>query len=254
MSKKIVAFRALLAILFFAGGCEQPVKFGVVADIQYHPGKPLGTRYYSASLDKLKEALAQFDGEKVQFVVNLGDTIDHDIQTFDGLMPLFKGAKVPVHHVTGNHDFDVEAKPRIESCPRSGWRRVITVFPREVGSSSSWTGLNSVILTRPMKPLEENPKPSTRGSARRGRRMPNVGTEASAGIRSFGWSVNSKKPREPKRGSSSYAISLPGPKTRTTSGITRKSSPSWSGTARPRPTSPAITTPEAMPSRTASIT
>jgi predicted MPP superfamily phosphohydrolase len=107
MGRKRIVFIAALAAIFFVGGCKKAIKFGIVADIQYHPGKPLGTRYYSASLDKLKEALAQFNREKVHFVVNLGDTIDHHIQTFDSVMPLFKALKAPVYHLVGNHDFDI---------------------------------------------------------------------------------------------------------------------------------------------------
>jgi len=108
MSKKNLAISAALAVILIAGGCKKTVKFGVVADIQYHPGKSLGTRYYSASLNKLKEALSQFNREKVQFVINLGDTIDHQVQTFDSVMPLFKASKAPVYNLIGNHDFDVQ--------------------------------------------------------------------------------------------------------------------------------------------------
>jgi len=108
MRKKTLFSIILLAILLLAVACKKTITFGVVSDVQYHPGKPLGTRYYSASLGKLKEALARFNQEKVDFVVNLGDTIDHHIQTFDGVMPLFKSLKVPVYHVIGNHDFDIQ--------------------------------------------------------------------------------------------------------------------------------------------------
>ena len=108
MSKKNLAISAALAVILLAGGCKKTVRFGIVADIQYHPGKPLGTRYYSASLDKLKEALARFNQERVSFVVNLGDTIDHHVQTFDSVMPMFSALKAPVYHLVGNHDFDIQ--------------------------------------------------------------------------------------------------------------------------------------------------
>jgi len=108
MRKKTFAAIILLTFVFLAGGCKKTISFGVVADIQYHPGKPLGTRYCSASLNKLKEALAQFNQERVSFVLNLGDTIDHHIETFDSVMPLFKALKAPVYHLVGNHDFEVQ--------------------------------------------------------------------------------------------------------------------------------------------------
>jgi predicted phosphodiesterase len=94
-----------------------------VADIQYHPGKPLGTRFYSASLGKLKETLTRFNREKVEFVVNLGDTIDHHIQTFDAVLPLFKSLKAPLYHVVGNHDFDVQPGNEPGVLPALGLKR-----------------------------------------------------------------------------------------------------------------------------------
>ena len=108
MRKNTAAWLILLAVIWAASGCRKAVTFGLVADIQYHPGKPLGTRYYSASIDKLREALAEFGREKVQFVFNLGDTIDHNIQSFDDVMPLLRGFRTPVYNLVGNHDFDVQ--------------------------------------------------------------------------------------------------------------------------------------------------
>jgi len=109
MRKKTASWIVLLALVGLAVGCRKAVRFGVVSDVQYHPGKPLGNRYYSASADKLKEALARFNEEKVQFVFNLGDTIDHNIQSFDGIMPLFEALKAPVYHLIGNHDHEIQA-------------------------------------------------------------------------------------------------------------------------------------------------
>lgn len=130
MRKKTLAVFALLAVIFLAGGCKKTVEFGVVADIQYHPGKSLGTRYYSASLDKLKKALAQFNREKIQFVFNLGDTIDHHIQTFDSVMPLFEALKAPVYHVVGNHDFDIQEGNEDRILPALGLRRSYYAFAK----------------------------------------------------------------------------------------------------------------------------
>ncbi|MFZ2055635.1 MAG: metallophosphoesterase [Candidatus Aminicenantales bacterium] len=109
MWKKALAISSAFAVIVLTGACKKTIEFGVVADVQYHPGKPLGNRYYSTSLDKLKDALAQFNKEKVQFVINLGDTIDHDFRSFDAVMPLFKMSKAPVYNVVGNHDFSVKA-------------------------------------------------------------------------------------------------------------------------------------------------
>jgi len=130
MSKKNLAISAALFIVFLTSGCKRTVKFGVVTDIQYHPGESLGTRYYSASPGKLEEALAEFNLGKVQFVVNLGDTIDHDVQSFDGVMPVFKALKVPVYHVVGNHDFDVQAGDEESVLPALGLKQTYHAFDK----------------------------------------------------------------------------------------------------------------------------
>jgi manganese-dependent ADP-ribose/CDP-alcohol diphosphatase len=130
MTKKIAALSAALTAVLLAGACKKSVRFGVVADVQYYSGKPLGTRYYAASLDKLKEALAEFNKEKVQFVFNLGDTIDTNIRSFDAVMPLFKMLKVPVYHVIGNHDFNVEAGEEGKVLPALGLKETYYAFSR----------------------------------------------------------------------------------------------------------------------------
>jgi predicted MPP superfamily phosphohydrolase len=130
MSKKNLAISAALAVILITGGCKKAIKFGIVADIQYHPGKPLGTRYYSASLDRLKEALARFSQERVSFVFNLGDTIDHHIETFDSVMPLFRALKAPVYPVVGNHDFEVQEGNEDKVLPELGLKDTYYAFAK----------------------------------------------------------------------------------------------------------------------------
>jgi manganese-dependent ADP-ribose/CDP-alcohol diphosphatase len=130
MRKKALLSIALLVGLCVAGACKRTITFGVVADIQYHPGKPLGTRYYSASVDKLREALARFSRDKVQFVFNLGDTIDHNIQSFDGVMPLFRAFRAPVYHLLGNHDHDVQAGDESGILPALGLKASYYAFTK----------------------------------------------------------------------------------------------------------------------------
>ncbi len=131
MSRKTIVLFAVLVVILLAGGCSKTVKFGVVADVQYYSGKPLETRYYSASLDKLKEALTQFNKENVQFVVNLGDTIDTNIRSFDAVMPLFKSLKAPVYQVVGNHDFGVGTGEEEKVLPALGLEDTYYAFSRE---------------------------------------------------------------------------------------------------------------------------
>jgi hypothetical protein len=52
---------------------RQPIfRFGVVADPQYAPIAPSGTRYYSNSLRKLNQAIKVFNEETLEFIVTLG--------------------------------------------------------------------------------------------------------------------------------------------------------------------------------------
>lgn len=130
MLKKIFAISAVLAVVLLAGACRKTVTFGVVADVQYYSGKPLGTRYYAASLDKLKGALTEFHRSKVQFVLNLGDTIDTNIRSFDAVMPIFDLAKAPVYHVVGNHDFNVKEGEEEKVLPALGLNVAYYAFSR----------------------------------------------------------------------------------------------------------------------------
>jgi len=130
MRKNTAAWLVLLAVILPAGGCRKAVTFGLIADIQYHPGKPLGNRYYSASIDKLKEALAEFSGNKVQFIINLGDTIDHNIQSFDDVMPLLRAFRKPLYNLVGNHDFDVQPGNEGRVLPALGLKKSYYAFAK----------------------------------------------------------------------------------------------------------------------------
>ncbi len=84
------------------------VSFGVIADLQYCDADPLINRYFRNAPAKLHEAIRFFNRRQLDFVVNLGDTIDHDYESFDGILPLFSSCQAPVYHVLGNHDYEVE--------------------------------------------------------------------------------------------------------------------------------------------------
>lgn len=91
------------------GGLNPPLfKFGIIADVQYCDTDTRGTRHYRASKDKLKEAFMRFNEEKVDFVLNLGDLIDHDYESYSCLLDIIKQSEAPVYHILGNHDFSVE--------------------------------------------------------------------------------------------------------------------------------------------------
>ena len=87
------------------------LRFGLIADPQYAPIAPNDrlNRHYAQSLGKIEAAIAQFNGEDLDFVVTLGDVIDRDWENFDRVLPLYAALCHPHHILPGNHDFAVAA-------------------------------------------------------------------------------------------------------------------------------------------------
>jgi hypothetical protein len=118
---------------------EPVLKIGLVADPQYQDKDPSGKRYYRESLWKLEEAIDTFNFYNVDFIQNLGDIIDREWKSFDGILPVYKKAKpgIEVYHLLGNHDFAVDSSEMpgltgILGMPdyyysylRKGWRFIV---------------------------------------------------------------------------------------------------------------------------------
>jgi predicted phosphodiesterase len=95
---------------------EKPLlSFGVVADVQYCDCEAQGTRYYRLSPAKLREAMAAFKQDSVQFIINLGDLIDREYSSFAPVLDILDSSGLETWHCLGNHDFSVdpELKDRI---------------------------------------------------------------------------------------------------------------------------------------------
>jgi predicted phosphodiesterase len=84
-------------------------RFGVVADPQYAAIEPIPAldRYPALSLDKLGEAIAEFNRHDLAFVVTLGDVIDGIWESFDAILPVYETLRHQHHILLGNHDFAV---------------------------------------------------------------------------------------------------------------------------------------------------
>ncbi|MEJ7769139.1 MAG: metallophosphoesterase [Chitinophagaceae bacterium] len=82
--------------------------FGVIADVQYADRDNHLTRHYRSSLHKLDQAVEVFNKEKVRFVMSLGDFINDDFKSFDTLNAITRKLNMPLHHVIGNHDYEVD--------------------------------------------------------------------------------------------------------------------------------------------------
>ena len=115
---------------------EPDVSFGIVADLQYCDAPVFENRYFRNSIEKLQKASANLNKQPLDFVVNLGDTIDRDWESFEGILPHFNAFIAPVHHVLGNHDFEVieskkkEVPLKMDTKPyyhfsKNGWRFIV---------------------------------------------------------------------------------------------------------------------------------
>jgi 3',5'-cyclic AMP phosphodiesterase CpdA len=84
-------------------------RFGVVADPQYADLAPnvALNRYFRISLARLAEAITEFNGADLAFVVTLGDVIDGIWESFDAILPIYEQLKHPRYFLLGNHDFAV---------------------------------------------------------------------------------------------------------------------------------------------------
>lgn len=84
------------------------LSFGIISDLQYCDGDPFKNRYFNNSIQKLERAVKELNQHSLDFIINLGDTIDRDFESFDEILPHFKRFNSPVYHALGNHDYEVE--------------------------------------------------------------------------------------------------------------------------------------------------
>ncbi len=82
--------------------------FGLIADIQYADREQTCMRYFDKSLDKLDEAIADFNNSDIEFIVNLGDIIEEDYNSYEPVMSVLKKSNKQIYHVLGNHDLSVK--------------------------------------------------------------------------------------------------------------------------------------------------
>jgi hypothetical protein len=100
-----------------------PVRFGLIADVQYADKDTRGTRRYRSSLDKLSAAVRDLNGCQLAFVAQLGDVIDgrdtlaDSRADLDAVLARFAALEPPLLHVVGNHCLSL---PRVELFERLG--------------------------------------------------------------------------------------------------------------------------------------
>ena len=101
----------------FADENTERLRIGLITDL-HHADKPsAGTRHYRETLVKLAEAAAQFEKDKPNFIVELGDLIDaaDSVETEQRYLKAinreFSAISKDRHYVLGNHCVDMLTKP-----------------------------------------------------------------------------------------------------------------------------------------------
>lgn len=84
--------------------------FGIITDVHYCNREPEGSRFYTNSSIKLRKALNNLKADSVEFLINLGDIIDRDFESFKPVLDIIDSSGLPVYHVVGNHDYSVEKR------------------------------------------------------------------------------------------------------------------------------------------------
>ena len=103
---------ALACAVLCAAVCsaDQPVQFGVVADVQYANKGEAGGRGYGGSLGRLADCVSNFNSRPLAFVIELGDIIDgypqdsaRSRKDLGDVLGVFRQFRQPCHAVIGNH-------------------------------------------------------------------------------------------------------------------------------------------------------
>ena len=106
----------------FKGG-RGAARFGIVSDCHYADADTVGSRYYRQSLDKLSECVEVMNGERMDFLIELGDFKDENrpaveektISYLRAAEQAFEKFKGPRFHVLGNHDADSISKEQFSA-------------------------------------------------------------------------------------------------------------------------------------------
>ncbi|MGC6427741.1 MAG: metallophosphoesterase [Akkermansiaceae bacterium] len=113
--RRFIATSALAGSSLAAAGQPERFQFGLMTDCQYADLPDKGRRHFRKSPKKLAEAIAEFNQHPIAFSLHLGDFIERDFSSFEDLAPIAASHKAPLHHLLGNHDFDVapDRKPLV---------------------------------------------------------------------------------------------------------------------------------------------
>lgn len=81
------------------------LRFGLFADVQYADCFSENGRFYRESLAKLDTCVDEFNRQRVEFTINLGDIIDRKKEDLKTVLLRLSRLNSSVYHLTGNHDY-----------------------------------------------------------------------------------------------------------------------------------------------------
>lgn len=96
------------------------MNIGMVTDMHFAEKQPAKTRYYRETLQKLDEAVVQFNKDKPSFVVELGDfidraeSVDQELEWLEKMKTQFQRIEAPKYYVLGNHCVDTLTKKEFQ--------------------------------------------------------------------------------------------------------------------------------------------
>ena len=81
------------------------VTIGIFTDAHYAHKDNSNGRYYTASKQKVKDAVETFNAKDVDMAVSLGDIVDNEYEYYGDISAYVDKLNMPKYQVLGNHDF-----------------------------------------------------------------------------------------------------------------------------------------------------
>lgn len=111
MAMKIVQLFLFLIVLSVTASGQhkvEPLRIGLIADIQYADKANGKTRFYRSSLPKLEKAVEKLNAERLMFTVVLGDLVDEGPKDLEPIIQRLGLLNAPFYNILGNHDYPKE--------------------------------------------------------------------------------------------------------------------------------------------------
>jgi len=109
---------AVTAMIAGCAGTAKPVRFAVVADVQYADKDTAIGRYYRNGIDSLSRFVDAANDQRPDFAIQVGDIIDggnHAATELDRVLAVYDRLLCERYHVVGNHDFNGLAREAVLS-------------------------------------------------------------------------------------------------------------------------------------------